>query len=86
MHANATSPGDAVQAVVQSTKLAISSLALLMCQPEEVDLDAAATSLEATHQALEPVYTYLNRTWAAPEVLTSAFVLRSTHWWLSLSI
>jgi hypothetical protein len=69
-------PGDAVGGVVHSTKLAISSLALLMCHLEAVDLEAAAASLEAAQQALVPVYTYINRTSlnkipATPEVLMS---------------
>jgi len=73
---HATLPGDTVQSVIQSTKLAIGSLVLLMCRLEEGNLEAAAVSLEATHQALDPVNAYLNKTFlnkisAAPERLTS---------------
>jgi hypothetical protein len=45
-----------------------------MRQLEEGDFDAAAISLEATYQSLEPVFSYfkktpLNQISAAPEVL-----------------
>jgi len=76
LHNHMPLPGDTIRGVVQSTKLAISSLALLMCHLESGDLEAAAASLEAAQQALVPVYTYLNKTSlnkipATPEVLMS---------------
>jgi hypothetical protein len=76
MHHHTPLPEDTVGGVVQSTKLAISSLALLMCHLEAGNLEAATASLEATQQALVPVHTYLNQTSLnkvpeTPEVLMS---------------
>ena len=76
MNQNMPLPGDTIVGIVQSTKLAISSLALLMCRLEAGDLEAATASLEAAQQALVPVHTYLSQTSLnkipeTPEVLMS---------------
>jgi hypothetical protein len=73
---NITLSEDHVQEVVQNIKLAISSLALLICQLEESNLEAASASLEAAQKSLVPVHTYLHKTSlnhisSTPEVLMS---------------
>jgi hypothetical protein len=69
MHDHTTVSNVPIQTAIYQTKLAISSLALLMCDLEKGDLHAAAKSLEATHQSLQIVSDYLNKAPEATEVL-----------------
>jgi len=58
-----------VQIAIYQAKIAISSLALLMHELEKGDFNTAAKSLKTTHQSLQTVRDYINKTQAATAIL-----------------